>query len=63
MLFVQLLRALGERAGTEPVTVALGDDRRLEGDVGDRKGVVESLGQFERTLDVLSCRFEVALTA
>src|SRR2546423_3298910 len=60
---VELLRALRECACPEPVTAALGHDRRLEGDVRDRERVAEAFRELERELDVLTRRLEVALAS
>src|SRR5205085_1989110 len=51
------------RARAQPLPVALGDDRRLEGDVRDRERVVEAIRELEGALDVFAGRLEVALAA
>ena len=61
MRLVQLLRPLGERPGAQPMTVALRNDRRLEGHVRDGQRVVEAICELERALDVLPRGLEVAL--
>ena len=61
VLLVQLLRALGERPRAQPLAVALGDERSLEGDVSDGQRVVDAVGELERALDVLARGLEVAL--
>ena len=63
MRFVELPRPFGQRAGAQPLPVPLGDDRSLERDVCHGEGVVDSLGELERALDVFACRGEVALSA
>src|SRR5215831_19921903 len=63
VLLVQLLRALSECPRAQPLPIALGDERRLERDVRNRKRVVEAVGELERALDVLTRGLEVALPA
>ena len=59
-LFVGGLRTLRIGAGENPVPFAIGDDRRLEVDVGRGALVVQALGELQCTLDVLTSRLEVA---
>src|SRR6266516_595936 len=59
-LLVGGLGALGIGTRENPVTLAIGDDRRLEVDVGGRALVVQALGQLERAFDVLAGGLEVA---
>src|SRR5439155_8320745 len=61
-----LVRGLGTlRIGTckHPVTLAIGDDRRLEVDVGGRALVVQALGQLECAFDVLARGLQIAASA
>ena len=62
-LFVRGLGALGIGTCEHPVALAVGDDRRLEVDVGGRALVVQTLGELERALDVLARSLEVAASA
>jgi len=48
-LLILGLRALGVRTGEHPVALALGDERGIEVDAGDRARVIDSLGELERT--------------
>ena len=62
-LLVRGLRALGVGAGEDPVSFAVGDDRRLEVDVRSRALVVQALGELERALDVFAGGLEITAPA
>ena len=47
-LLVDRLRPFGVGAGANLLALPLGDERRLEEDVRDRRAVAEALGELER---------------
>src|SRR5919109_1864326 len=57
-LCLRLLRVLPSQ---DPLALALGDKRRLEVDTGDGPGVVQTLGELERALEILASRLVVPL--
>src|ERR1700675_804617 len=62
-LLVRGLGALGVGTCEHPVTLAVGDDRRLEVDIGGRALVVQALCKLERAFDVLARSLEIAAPA
>src|SRR4029450_11814941 len=60
-LFELRLGLLGVLPGEDPLALPLGHERRVEVDAGDGAGVVESLRQLERALEILARRLVVAL--
>jgi len=62
-LLVGSLCAFRVGPSEDPVPFAVGDDRRLEVDVGGGARVVEALGELERALDVFPRGLEITAPA